>query len=96
MKANFHTHTYRCNHATGDVRDYVEAAVQAGFDMLGMSDHTPWPNVVGVGMSVDQLPGYVATIDSLREEYAGRIVLKTMPNLVQKTLQMLLVRQYSI
>lgn len=77
MKANFHTHTYRCNHATGDVRDYVEAAVQAGFDMLGMSDHTPWPNVVGVGMSVDQLPGYVATIHSLREEYAGRIVLKT-------------------
>lgn len=76
MKANFHTHTYRCNHAVGDVRDYVEAAVQAGFDMLGMSDHTPWPNVVGVGMHVDLLPGYVDTIRTLREEYADRISLK--------------------
>lgn len=76
MKANFHTHTYRCNHALGDVRDYVDAAVQAGFAMLGMSDHTPWPGDAGVGMRLDQLPGYVQAIRAAQAEHAGTIVLK--------------------
>ena len=44
LTANYHTHTYRCGHA-GDYPDeaYVQAAVQAGYKVLGMSDHTPWP-----------------------------------------------------
>ena len=30
MIANFHTHTSRCNHASGTDREYVEAAIEAG------------------------------------------------------------------
>ena len=40
MIANFHTHTARCNHATGTDREYVEAAIRAGVKSLGFSDRT--------------------------------------------------------
>lgn len=75
MKTNFHTHTYRCGHAVGAERDYVEAAAQAGFELLGMSDHTPWP-VPGVGMQAGELGDYVAELKQLRGEYAGKLELK--------------------
>ena len=41
MIANYHTHTYRCCHAEGDVRDYVEEAVNRGLSILGISVHRP-------------------------------------------------------
>ena len=40
---NYHTHTWRCQHASGTEEDYVRAAVAAGFKVLGFADHTPWP-----------------------------------------------------
>jgi len=40
---NYHTHMRYCNHATGDVIDYVKAAIKYGFNELGMSDHAPIP-----------------------------------------------------
>ena len=36
---NFHTHTFRCHHADGDVEDYARRAAQLGMRKLGMSDH---------------------------------------------------------
>ncbi len=41
---NFHTHTWRCKHASGTVQDYVEAAKKNDMKILGMSDHTPLPD----------------------------------------------------
>ena len=43
MKANYHTHTARCGHATGTDEEYVLAAIEQGFDELVFSDHVPWP-----------------------------------------------------
>ncbi len=43
LKANYHTHTYLCGHATGDVEDYVNEAIRLGFSELGMSDHAHTP-----------------------------------------------------
>lgn len=74
---NYHTHTARCQHATGAEEQYVEAAVAAGFEALGFSDHTPWPYengfVSGMRMRMDQLDGYLQTVLALRERYAGVI-----------------------
>ena len=42
MKANYHTHTKRCQHAFGEDREYVEEAIRAGLRILGFSDHCPW------------------------------------------------------
>ena len=41
MKANYHTHLSLCGHAEGMSEDYVKTAVEAGFEILGMSDHGP-------------------------------------------------------
>lgn len=77
MKANYHTHTTRCHHALGEDEAYAQAALKAGFDVLGFSDHAPWPFASGyvsrIRMTVEELPGYVASIRGLRERYADRL-----------------------
>lgn len=79
MLKNYHTHTWRCNHAEPDERAYIESAIAAGIRVLGFSDHTPCPFPDGHNswfrMTVDQAPGYFDLIRQLREEYAGRIEL---------------------
>ena len=42
-KSNYHTHTYRCNHATGEDKQYVESAINNGYDLLGFTDHVMLP-----------------------------------------------------
>ena len=81
MKANYHTHTARCGHASGRDEDYVRAAVAQGFDELGFSDHVPWPYASGfthptVRMELSQMDGYLASIRGLQSKYAGKISLK--------------------
>lgn len=77
MIGNLHTHTWRCNHASGTEREYVENALTAGLEILGFSDHSPYIFPGGYyssfRMRLDQLEDYVETVLSLRQEYAGRI-----------------------
>lgn len=77
MIANYHTHTWRCQHASGEEREYVENAIQGGMKILGFSDHTPMPYengyVSNVKMRMDQLEDYVDTILALKSEYKGEI-----------------------
>ena len=79
MKANYHTHTMRCKHAYGTDEEYVLAAIQAGFDVLGFSDHAPWPYqtgyVSGTRMFCEQLPEYIASVRELRDRYADRLTI---------------------
>lgn len=71
--ANYHTHTKRCHHACGEDREYVEAAIAAGFQVLGFSDHTPYPTnpdfVSGMRIALDEADDYFSSISSLRKEY---------------------------
>lgn len=77
MLTNYHTHTNRCHHATGEDEEYVTAAIDAGFKTLGFSDHAPFyypaPYVSYYKMTPDELPIYVNSIKSLRERYADKI-----------------------
>ena len=77
MIANYHTHTHRCNHAIGRDEDYVREALKAGLEILGWADHTPYLFPGGYYSSLRmrpiQLPGYIKTIQDLREKYAGKI-----------------------
>ena len=77
MKANYHTHTWRCRHAVGTERQYVENAMKAGLEILGFADHAPYlfPNgyYSTFRMRLDQLSDYVDTVLRLREEYGGEI-----------------------
>ena len=42
MIGNYHAHTYRCHHAEGCEKEYIENAVRGGLKMLGFTDHTPY------------------------------------------------------
>ncbi len=75
---NFHTHTYRCKHASGDVIDYADQASQAGMEILGMSDHCPfpdgrWPHV---RMDLPMLPDYERAVYRAREKYPDLTIIK--------------------
>lgn len=41
IESDYHLHTSYCGHATGGMRQYVEAAIQAGLSEIGFSDHAP-------------------------------------------------------
>ena len=79
MIANYHSHTVRCGHAAGTEKEYVEAAIRAGFKILGFSDHTPYPFDNGyesrIRMKMEELEDYCRTVRSLKEEYAADITI---------------------
>ncbi len=75
---NYHTHTYRCGHASGSDEDYVLAAIEAGYKVLGFSDHAPYrdfPNKIS-HMNRDEFPGYLESIRQLKEKYKDTIEIK--------------------
>ena len=39
MDYNYHTHTFRCGHAAGTEREYIETALKNGILRMGFSDH---------------------------------------------------------
>ncbi len=74
---NLHAHTFRCNHATGTEREYIENAIRGGMRVYGFSDHSPYvfegDYYSGFRMKPDMLDGYVKTISALRDEYKNDI-----------------------
>ncbi|AEE15959.1 histidinol-phosphatase [Treponema brennaborense] len=67
MLTNFHTHTFLCHHAEGTVSDYVAAAQASGCDMLGFSDHCPYPRDgndtwPGIRMTPEEAVTYVSDV----------------------------------
>ena len=62
MKVNYHTHTYRCKHAGGTEEDYIKAAIENDFDIIGISDHAPFPDYdFGYRMDYCELDEYINT-----------------------------------
>ena len=75
---NLHTHTVRCNHAVGEDREYVEAAIRAGMTVLGFADHCPQFFPVRdyyshFRMRPEQAAEYAESIRALKKEYAADI-----------------------
>lgn len=77
MIANYHAHTFRCHHAYGTEREYVEKAMDRGLQIFGFSDHTPqfFPGdyYSFMRMYPQELTGYCETVRQLQREYAGKI-----------------------
>lgn len=43
IRKDFHTHTFRCKHAVGDVPELVARASELDLETIGISDHMPFP-----------------------------------------------------
>lgn len=83
MLKNFHSHTARCGHAYGTDDELIQAAIDAGFTTLGISEHTPWPFVDGYQeidsrqrITMEQLDDYIADMQVLKEKYRDQIEIK--------------------
>lgn len=74
---NYHTHTFRCNHASGTEREYIEKAISEGIEIMGFADHVPYCKMKGAysgfRMKPEQTQDYVDTINALKKEYEGKI-----------------------
>jgi histidinol-phosphatase (PHP family) len=77
MKTNYHTHTYRCNHAKGLDEEYVLAAIKNGYDELGFADHSPWAYdsdfVSRIRMPMSAFKEYCDSVKALKEKYKDQI-----------------------
>lgn len=79
FKANYHTHTYRCGHAgTYKDEEYVQHAIESGFEILGFSDHIMLPGFEQEKYrgSFSMCNNYYNSINSLKEKYKDRIDIK--------------------
>lgn len=79
MTFDFHTHHDRCGHAVGTVEEYIQAAIDKGLTIIGISDHTPLfaaeedrPSLQGCMAKSDFVP-YIQEVLSLKEKYQGQI-----------------------
>lgn len=79
MVSNLHTHTWRCNHASGREEEYVCCAIERGLDTLGFSDHTPYffpgDYYSHFRMRPEQLRDYCDTVLALRKQFDNKISL---------------------
>ena len=77
IRTNFHTHTFRCGHAVGDIEDYVKEAVLLGFKDLGISDHIFLPDIKHPQMRGDYslLEEYIDTFLKVKRKYSSLINL---------------------
>lgn len=78
MLADYHTHTPLCRHAVGTPEGFVDAAVAAGLDELGISDHAPQVPEPFDDWRMDEadLPDYYEWIERAREHAGGRIAVR--------------------
>ncbi len=77
MDYNYHTHTFRCRHASGTEREYIESALAAGITKIGFSEHIPfrfpdWHESF-YRLPMAEASAYFDTLRALREEYQGRV-----------------------
>ena len=72
-RADLHTHTALCKHASGTPEEYLAAARKAGLAYWGVSDHFPAPAGYDAEfrMAPDDLPRYFDILDSLRAAAEG-------------------------
>lgn len=80
MNYNYHTHTYRCNHATGTEEEYINRAIECGIKYMGFADHVPLKFSDGYEtpfrVPVAKAREYVETLSKLREKYKDKIDIK--------------------
>lgn len=77
MHANYHTHTFRCGHASGSEEEYIKTAIQGGIKIMGFSDHVPFAfrngNEYPWHMKTKDAEDYMQTLLALREKYKNDI-----------------------
>lgn len=82
MLTDYHTHSWRCGHATGSMEQYIEAAISRGIGEIGLTDHL-WLYWLGEESRVrdwaipePMYEEHYRDMVELRERYRGRIAVR--------------------
>ena len=80
---DYHSHHRRCGHASGNIEDYVKAAIEKNLKEIGISDHFPLGAILDdpqfteiikrTSMEVKEFSIYIKEIKSLKEKYKDKI-----------------------
>jgi histidinol-phosphatase (PHP family) len=68
---DYHIHTKLCNHASGEMEEYVRYALTQPLQEIGFADHLPmlkWAKSE-YAMTFEQLPYYVSEVQRMQETY---------------------------
>ena len=73
MIVDLHNHTPLCNHAEGEIHEYIEKAIKAGTKIFGFSDHAPMDFDPKYRMSFEQMRKYEEDVKKAKKKYANEI-----------------------
>ncbi len=79
---DYHVHTFRCGHAGGASRAYVERALDRGLAEIAFTDHIPLyflPDEARdpkLAMPEEAFDGYLREVEELQREFRGRIEIR--------------------
>ncbi len=78
IPANYHIHTYLCNHATGTIDDYINTAIEMKIGEIGFADHAPLPEHLrkGITMKPEETEFYISEIDKRKSLFKNRIMIR--------------------
>lgn len=73
MIVDLHNHTKLCNHAEGEIDEYIEKAIECGTQYFGFSDHAPMDFDPKYRMSFEQMSNYEKDVLNAKEKYKDSI-----------------------
>jgi len=73
MIVDLHNHTILCNHADGEIDEYINEAINNKTKYFGFSDHAPMDFDPKYRMSFEQMKGYEKNILDAKEKYKNKI-----------------------
>ncbi len=73
MIVDLHNHTPLCNHAVGEINEYIEAAIKSGTKQFGFSDHAPMDFDPKYRMAFSDMEQYEKDVLRAKEKYKDKI-----------------------
>ena len=73
MIVDLHNHTPLCNHAVGEIDEYIEAAIKSGTKYFGISDHAPMDFDPKYRMTFSDIQRYEKDVLDAKEKYKDKI-----------------------
>lgn len=73
MLVDLHNHTKLCNHAEGEISEFIENAIKAGTKYFGFSEHAPMDFDQKYRISFEQMSEYENSLLDAKEKYKDKI-----------------------
>jgi len=73
VRVDLHNHTPLCNHANGEMEEFILRAIEKKIDVYGFSDHAPMEYDPKYRMSFEQKEFYETQVLFLKEKYKDDI-----------------------